>query len=141
MGPKHGVARGVADFSSSDSHGSNVMAGPLPESGRLRTWSLDQGVELTDDLAGLEVLDAHLDRWMADQTHYESVDLGNEVGIYLGNVILKHVADSRWKAWPNGHPVVALKSGRELDVTSMSNDRLSRSGSSLTSIYSMAFEA
>lgn len=141
MGPKHGVARGVAVYSSSDSQGSHVVAGPLPDSGRLRQWSLDHGVELTDDVASLEVLDAHLDGWMADQTHYELVDLGNEVGIYLGNMILKHVADSRWKAWPNGHPVVVLKSGRELDVTSMSNDRLNRKGSRLTSIYSMALGA
>ena len=138
MGPKHGIARGVAVFTFPDSSGSDIVAGPLSDSGRLRQWSLEHGVDLTDDLAGLEVLDAHLDGWNADPSHHERVDLGNEIGIYLGNVILKHVADSRWKLWPNGHPVVALKSGRELDVTSMTNDRLNRMGSSLESIYAMA---
>jgi hypothetical protein len=138
MGPKHGIARGVAVFTSADSRGSDMVAGPLSNSGRLRQWSLEHGVDLTDDLAGLEVLEAHLDGWNADPRHHERVDLGNEVGIYLGNVILKHVADSRWKVWPNGHPVVALKSGRELDVTSMTNDRLNQTGSSLVSIYAMA---
>jgi len=138
MGPKHGMARGVAVFTTSDSRGSDIVAGPLPDSGRLRQWSLEHGVDLTDDVAGLEVLDAHLDVWNADPSHHERVDLGNEVGIYLGNVILKHVADSQWHVWPNGHPVVALKSGRELDVTSMTNDRLNRAGSNLVSIYAMA---
>ena len=138
MGPKHGIARGVAVFTSADSRGSDMVAGPLSDSDRLRQWSLEHGIDLTDDLAGLEVLDAHLDDWNADPGHHERVDLGNEVGIYLGNVILKHVADSRWQLWPNGHPVVALKSGRELDVTSMTNDRLKGMGSSLVSIYAMA---
>jgi hypothetical protein len=138
MGPKHGVARGVAVFTSGDSRGSDMVAGALSDSGRLRQWSLEHGVELTDDLASLEVLDVHLDGWNADPSHHERVDLGNEVGIYLGNVILEHVADSQWQLWPNGHPVIALKSGRELDVTSLTNDRLNRTGTSLASIYAMA---
>ena len=132
------MARGVAGYTFPDSRGSDMVAGALSDSGRLRQWSLEHGVDLTDDLAGLEVLDAHLDDWNADPSHHERVDLSNEVGIYLGNVILKHVADSQWKLWPNGHPVVALKSGRELDVTSMTNDRLNRMGSSLVSIYALA---
>jgi hypothetical protein len=132
------MARGVAVFTSHDSRGSEVVSGPLSDSGRLRKWSLEHGVDLTDDVVSLEILDAHLDGWNADPSHYERVDLGNEVGIYLGNVILTHVANSQWKLWPNGHPVIALKSGRELDITSMTNARLNRMGSSLESIYTMA---
>lgn len=138
MGPKHGVARGVAVFTSSDSGGSDMVRGLLADSGRLRQWSLANGVILTDDLASLEILDAHIDNWNADPIHHDFVDLGNEVGIYIGNVILGNVVGSRWRVWPNGHPVVVLETGRELDVTSMVNDRLNRSGSSLPSIYAKA---
>jgi hypothetical protein len=138
MGPKHGVARGVAVFTTRDSVGSDVVIGPLGDNGRLRQWSLAHGVVLTDDLTSLEVLDAHIDDWNSDPRHYESVDLGNEVGTYLGNVILKNVTGAQWRTWPNGHPVITLGSGRELDVTAMANDRLTRSGSSLHSIYARA---
>ena len=138
MGPKHGVARGVAVFGAADSVGSDLVIGALADSGRLRQWSLAHGVVLTDNLASLEVLDVHIDEWNADPKHHESVDLGNEVGIYLGNVILKNVAGTRWRVWPNGHPVIALESGRELDVTAIANDRLMHSGLSLPSIYARA---
>lgn len=66
------------------------------------------------------------------------MDLGNEVGIYLGNVIVQNVAGSRWRIWPNGHPVIALESGREFDVTAMVNERLKGSATSLDSMYARA---
>jgi len=135
MGPKHGVARGVAVFSSSTSGRKETVDGPLAVSGRLKQWSLAHGVVLTDDSAGLDDLDVHLDGWFADPSHYEHVDLGNEVGIYLGNVIVKSVEGAHWKVWPNGHPVISMDSARELDVIAMVGDRLLNSGSSLASIY------
>jgi hypothetical protein len=138
MGPKHGVARGVAVFGSSDSKGADRIEGPLGDNGRLRQWSLEHGVVLTNDLASLEVLDGQIDAWNADPNHHASVDLSNEVGIYLGNVILRDVDGSRWRVWPNGHPVIALKSGNKLDVISLTNDRLNHSGRSLPSIYANA---
>jgi hypothetical protein len=137
MGPKHGVARGVAVFGSSIDR-RDTIEGPLPDSGRLKSWSLSHGVVLADDPAGLEDLDEHLDEWSANPTHHEHVDLGNEVGIYLGNVIVKNVAGAQWKAWPNGHPVISLVSAREMDVIAMVSDRLRISGSSLKSIYGSA---
>jgi hypothetical protein len=138
MGPKHGPALGVAVFTAKDSVVSRDMTGAIGESSRLRQWSNDHGVVLNDDAQSLELLDAHIDEWNADPSHYESVDIGNEVSTYLGNVILKNVAGSRWRVWPNGHPVIALASGRELDVTSLVGDRLRRSGPSLHSIYAQA---
>ena len=138
MGPKHGVARGVAVFTSEKSVGSDVVVGALGGDGRLRHWSLAHGVVLNDDTQSVELLDSHIDEWNADPSHHESVDLGNAVGIYLGNVILKNVPGSRWRVWPNGHPVIALASGRELDVTALVGDRLMRGGSSLHSIYAQA---
>jgi hypothetical protein len=135
MGPKHGVARGVAVYGSSRM---DTIDGPLPDSGRLTTWSFSHGVVLTDDSEGLAVLDVHLDEWYADSTHHEHVDLGNDVGIYLGNVIVRNVTGARWKVWPNGHPVIAWAPDREMDVIAMVGDRLLNSRSSLASIYTSA---
>jgi hypothetical protein len=138
MDPKYGVARGVAVFTSKDSESSDVVIGALPDSGRLRQWSLEHGVVLTDDLASLEELDAHIDEWNADPLHFESVDLGNEVGMYVGSVIVQNIAGARWRIWPNGHPVISLESGKECDVIALTNERIMRSTSSLASIYARA---
>jgi hypothetical protein len=115
-----------------------TVNGPLPESGRLKQWSLSQGVVLTEDPAGLEDLDGHLDEWSADPSHDEHVDLGNEVGIYLGNLIVKNVAGAQWKVWPNGHPAISFSSTREMDVIAMVGARLLNSGPSLASIFASA---
>jgi hypothetical protein len=128
----------VAVLGSSTSNPKETIDGPLADPGRLRTWSLSHGVVLTDDSEGLEELDAHLDAWSADPSHHELVDLGNEVGIYLGNVIVNSVTGARWKVWPNGHPVISFASAREMDVVAMVSDRLLNSGSSLPSIYASA---
>ena len=88
MGPKHGVARGVA--SSPHRHLKvQVLSMVLADSDRLQRWSLAHGVILSDDRVSLDAVDVHLDEWAADPSHHEHVDLGNDVGIYLGNVIVK----------------------------------------------------
>jgi hypothetical protein len=138
MGPKHGIARGVAVFGTSGSRRIETIDGPLPDSGRLKSWSLSHSVVLADDSEGLEDLDEHLDEWSADPTHHEQVDLGNEVGIYLGNVIVNSVKGAQWNLWPNGHPVISLASAREMDVIALVGDRLLNSVSSLSSIYTSA---
>jgi hypothetical protein len=135
MGPKHGVARGVAVFTGPGTSDPHVIVGALGDSGRLQAWSLDHGVTLSDDPACLEALDDHLDEWQADPSHHESVDLANEVGIFLGNLMLLNVVGSEWIVWPNGHPVIRVSPGTVLDVTARVGDRLQRSGPSLASIY------
>ena len=135
---RHEMARGVAVFTNAESPGSNFVKGPLPEGGRLHQWALDHGVDLTDDLASLELLESHLDEWNGDQDHFEHVDLGNEIGVYVGNVILAHAQDSKWRVRPNGHPVIVLGVGRKIDVIAMTNDRVNGKGASLGSIYTFA---
>jgi SAM-dependent methyltransferase len=53
-------------------------------------------------------------------------------------VIVATIAGARWRLWPNGHPVVRLASGRDLDVAAMASDpagrRLHRRGSRPTSV-------
>jgi len=137
MGPKHGIARGVAVYGSAIDR-SDTIDGTLPDSGRLKSWSHSHGVVIADEPAGLGALDEHLDEWFANPARHERVDLGNEVGIHLGNVIIKNVVGAHWKVWPSGHPVIVLATGRDMDVIAMVDDRLKNSGSSLTSIYASA---
>jgi hypothetical protein len=138
MGPKHGIARGVAVYGTSDSGRVETVDGLLPDSGRLKNWSASHGVVLADDPAGVRDLDDHLNEWSADPTHYEHVELGNEVGIYLGNVIVKNVTGAHWKLWPSGHPVISLPSAREMDVIAIVGGRLLNLNISLSSIYDSA---
>ena len=60
-------------------------------------------------------------------------------GLFLGSVIVATVAGARWRLWPNGHPVVRLASGRDLDVDTMANDRVSK-GTTLLVLEAMKME-
>jgi hypothetical protein len=51
-------------------------------------------------------------------------DRPNEVGLYLGSLIVATVPGACWVMWPNGHPVVGFASGRELDTTAIVRERL-----------------
>ncbi len=136
--PQSRIARGVAVFGSSAARSIETIDGTLPESGRLRSWSFSHGVTLTDDSKGLDDLDGHLDEWRVDPTHFEQVDLGNEIGIHLGNVIVRNVTGAKWRVLANGHPVISLASAQELDVIVMVGDRLRSSDSRLSAIYRSA---
>jgi hypothetical protein len=136
MGPKHGIARGVAVFGSPGFADPDRLEGLMQPCERLRKWSLAHGLILNDDPEKLDALDQELDEWNSDSSRHAKVDLPNEVGAYLGNVIVKNIVGSHWKLWPNGHPVIRLLSGKELDVIAMANDRLNHSGASLGTIYS-----
>jgi hypothetical protein len=136
MGPKHGVPRGTAVFRSAGSNETDLPPLFQLSCERLKSWSRDDSLTLDDSPESLSLLDKRLDDWNVDPTHYDKVDLSNEVGAYLGTVIVKHVDGAHWKMWPNGHPVVQLPSGKSLDVTSMANDRLHHAGPSLDAIYS-----
>jgi hypothetical protein len=102
---------------------------------RLRQCSSNHGLVLDDGPESLTKLDDRLDSWNSDPSHHGKVDLSNEVGIYLGAVIVSNIVESTWTVWPNGHPVIRLGSGEELDVTRLSNERLNHSGHSLSSLY------
>jgi Family of unknown function (DUF6278) len=135
MGHKHGVARGVVVYGSPGFGDSESLRGLLHQCEGLRRWSRDHGLVLDDGPESLATLDARLDSWNSDPSHHGAVDLANEVGMYLGGVIVRHVEGSSWRAWPNGHPVIRLRSGKELDVTRLSNDRLTHSGRRLQALY------
>jgi len=49
-------------------------------------------------------------------------------------VIIASVPGARRRAWPNGHPVVRLAVGRELNVVAVANDRARQGVPHLTDI-------
>jgi hypothetical protein len=61
-----------------------------------------------------------------------------EAGLFLGSVIVATVTGAHWRLWPNGHPVVRLASGRDLDVTAMASERVSKGAPRLADIYADA---
>jgi hypothetical protein len=138
MGHKHGVARGVVVYGSPGFRDSDGLSDLMLRCNGLRRWAADHDVTLDDGPGSLTRLDEHLDSWNSDSSHHGSVDLSNEVGKYLGAVILTHAPGSQWKVWPNGHPVIRLSSGKELDVTRLSSERLNNSGMGLTALFNQA---
>jgi hypothetical protein len=53
-------------------------------------------------------------------------------------VIVATIAGARWRLWPNGHPVVRLASGRDLDVAAMASDRVGKGVPLLVDVYTDA---
>jgi hypothetical protein len=64
--------------------------------------------------------------------------LDNDCGLYLGTVIVGHQPHARWHVWPNGHPVIRLASGRELDVVAAVHDQAHAAQSRLATLYAAA---
>lgn len=61
-----------------------------------------------------------------------------EAGLFVGSVIVATVTGARWRLWPNGHPVVHLASGRDLDVAAMASDRVGKGAPRLADVYADA---
>jgi len=65
----------------------------------------DHNLGLSGNPESLAALGEKLDLWNFEASHYVRVGLSNEVGVYLGNVIVQFVEGSRWTVWPNGYLV------------------------------------
>jgi hypothetical protein len=132
-GPKRGVARGVAVLGPQgfvdDADG---LAALLGRRERLAAWLAAQGKSLEETPATLAVVDGLLDGWAVDPEI--GPRLGNEVGLFLGCVIVRVVVGARWHVWPNGHPVVRLRSGHEYDVVAIVEQRLHANGPGLMEV-------
>jgi hypothetical protein len=90
------------------------IAGLLAECELLRSQASREGVRLDDSPASLEQLDQVVPRWRDDEEILPW--LGNDVGLYLGTVIVRTVPGAAWGFRADGQPVVRLASGREFDV-------------------------
>ncbi|MHC3468765.1 DUF6278 family protein [Streptomyces sp. 7R007] len=115
------------------------LADLLAECELLRTQAAREGVRLDDSAASLEALDQVLPRWRDDE---ETMDwLGNDVGLYLGTVIVRTVPGAAWEIWPDGQPVVRLASGREFDVVASGREWVESGVPELSQLYGEVAEA
>jgi len=132
-GPKRGVALGVAVFGPQGfAEDADGLASLLGRRERLAAWLAAQGRSLEETPETLAVVDGLLDGWAVDPEI--GPRLGNEVGLFLGCVIVRVVAGARWQLWPNGHPVVRLRSGLEYDVVALVEQRLRANGPALMEV-------
>jgi uncharacterized protein DUF6278 len=53
-------------------------------------------------------------------------------------VIVSTIHGAHWRLWPNGHPVVPLASGRNLDVIALGHDRVDSGQPRLADVYADA---
>lgn len=88
---------------------------------RLASWLAADGRALRHDRDGLTEVDSLLDRWREDLEVGPMV--GNEVGTYLGCVVVGAAPGAHWSVWPNGQPVVSV-AGQELNVIEIVAGRL-----------------
>ena len=133
-GPKYGIARGVVVYGPGSGDPTSLQLIMRP-SASFRSWASGQGVTLTDTAESLVAVEDRLDEWLHSAL---GPRLTNEVGRYLGSVIVANLPGARWVAWPNGHPVVRLPSGSELDTTAIVADRLATGVPTLTRVFAEA---
>jgi hypothetical protein len=130
-GPKHGVARGVAVYGVPHGPDLEHLDELLDRCERLHGSARAHGFALSSVAEDLELLDWAIDEWHRDGRIGHAA-LGNEVGLFLGTVIIAGIARARWPVRPNGTRVVHLASGRELDVVAIGDDRMNRGAPRLT---------
>ncbi|TWP33981.1 DUF6278 family protein [Leekyejoonella antrihumi] len=53
---------------------------------------------------------------------------------YLGSVIVAAAPGATWTVWPNGHPVVSLASGRDIEVVAVASQRVASGAPSLRGV-------
>jgi hypothetical protein len=110
-------------------------AGPN-ENDRLARVVAPLGIDLDLSATSLRSLD---ERW-ADlgQDPEVRASLANDVGLYLGRVIVADAPGARWVVWPNGHPVVRTPAGRDLDVVGLVGRRVGGEGPNLIGLLDVA---
>ncbi|GAA4996347.1 DUF6278 family protein [Actinopolymorpha pittospori] len=125
------MARGLAVYGPS-TEDPEQLAGHLAQCRQLRDLAATIGV----DLDGSEQSLARLDR-LIGQSHGNVISawLGNEAGTYLGSVLVNTLPGAMWQVWPNGHPVVRLSSGREIDTVMIAHDRVHKGSPPLPDAY------
>lgn len=129
------------------------LAASLGRCSQLSRWLADRGGILTYATEGLLLVDAAIAQWREDPDITPT--LGNEIGLYLGAVIVGQVPGVRWQVWPNGHPVVRLVTlrnragrgsvgrgavGRDLDVVAVAGERVTSGHPLLSAILAAAMD-
>jgi hypothetical protein len=134
-GAKNGTARGVAVWGSPGfRHDGEQIADLLAHCRSLRPRAAAHGVTLDGDPDSLAALDRFLDPMTQNDRHALQID----GGLYLGTAMVRHLPGVRWHLWPNGHPVVKLASGREVDVVAIVRDLADAGQLRLAALYADA---
>ena len=121
-GRRRGTAQGVGVFGAPGfADDPDGLAALLGRHERLTKWMRAAGLDLQVSAYGLQAVDAMIDHWQDDPTIAPA--LSNDVGVFLGDVLIHEISGSRWHVWPNGHPVIRLKGGQEIDVTAQTRTR------------------
>lgn len=138
-GRRHGTAQGVVVFGSpgfdDDQQGLRTLLGRHQ---RLTDWMRVAGLELEVSGEGLRVVDSMIEVWVEDPI--VAPGLINDVGVFLGDVLVHAIPDARWRVWTNAHPVIQLADGREFDVTAQAATRVQRGCPPLNDILDDAAE-
>jgi len=132
-GPRRGIARGVAVFGSPGvERDASLLGGLFEDHERLAGWLSAAGQTLRYDANGLAVVEASIDSWHGNSD--VAPMLANEVGTFLGTVLVKVVDGASWHVWPSGHPVVRVIPKRDIDVVDLAERRISSGRPNLTGI-------
>jgi len=119
--------------------GPEVLRDLLGRCDRLQNWARLQGFGLEPVPEDLALLDEAIDRIIQEPgRHTRMSAVESEAGQFLGTVIVSTIDGAHWRLWPNGHPVVRLASGRDLDVIALAHDRVDRRQPRLTDVYADA---
>jgi Family of unknown function (DUF6278) len=146
-GPRHGLPRGVAVYGVPGRPDPEQLGELLGRCDQLRAFARAHGFELDGSPEDLGPLDQAIDEAVDEASGQATSELGgpsrigaalSEAGLFLGSVIVATVAGARWRLWPNGHPVVRLASGRDLDVAAMAGERVSKGAPRLADVYAEA---
>ncbi|MCS0635345.1 DUF6278 family protein [Streptomyces sp. LP05-1] len=114
------------------------VADMLSECELLRARVQESGVRLDDSPRSLAALDQLPPRWRDDPEELPS--LGNDVGLYLGTVLVRTVPGAVWRMSPDGRPVVRLASGREVDVVAAGLEWAMTGAPELSQLYAESAE-
>ncbi|MCX3064176.1 DUF6278 family protein [Streptomyces beihaiensis] len=120
-------------------HDGAGVAELLSECELLRSHAGRAGVELDDSVSSLEALDQLVPRWREDPEVLPW--LGNDAGLYLGTVLVRHARGAAWLIRPDGQPVVRLASGREIDVAEAGHAWAASGVPELSQFYAEAAES
>lgn len=129
--PKHGIARGVAVFGPRGSNNPESLEQLLGRNEDLASWLATEGERLERNTSGLAIVDSHIDEWR--EVPSIASRLSNEVGLYFGSVLVNELQGAKWHVWPNGHPVVRVASGRDVDAIELVRRRVRRKTPGLVS--------
>ncbi|MGH3396481.1 MAG: DUF6278 family protein [Streptosporangiaceae bacterium] len=129
-GPKHGIARGVAVWGGSEADAGS-LADTLASCPTLRSWAAARSITLDGTPGSLDALDSATAT--ADEHGQRALDA--EGALYLGTVLVRQLPGARWHVWPNGHPVIRLVSGRDLDVVAVVSHRMRAGSRELAVVY------